>query len=118
MALFDELMVRVEALCGLLLEDELPLEPEEDDEPDEEPPPPPNTLAAADMLPRDDPRLPLKLPRLPRSCGAMIAAKRSAVITPATRRVRCRSPAAMAVVRTAVPVGPPPSFGDTRSRFR
>ena len=76
LALFDDVTVIVVALCELELDDPLL----EDDEPDEEPPPPPppNTLAAADMEPRDDPRLPLILLRLPRNCGAMTAAKRSA----------------------------------------
>jgi hypothetical protein len=116
LALFEDVMVMVDAL-GELEPDDEPLD--DDDEPDEEPPPPPNTLAAADMAPRDEPRLPLKLPRLPRNCGAITAAKRSAVITPDTRKVRCTSPAAIIAVRTVVPVGPPPpSFGAKRSRFR
>src|SRR5262249_29510430 len=85
--------VIVEALCEPE-PDEEPL-PDEEDEPDDEPPPPPpppNTLAEADMEPRVVPRLPLMLPRLPRSCGAMIAENRSAVITPVTRSVRWPSP--------------------------
>jgi len=110
-ALFEELTVIVEALWELESAEPLPDEPEEE--------PPPNTLDAADMEPRVDPRLPLMLPRLPRNCGAMIAEKRSAVITPVTRSVRCRSPAAITAVRTTVPPGPPPpSFGARRSRFR
>ena len=119
MALLDEVTVIVEALCEPE-PDEEPL-PDEEDEPDDEPPPPPpppNTLAEADMEPRVVPRLPLMLPRLPRSCGAMIAENRSAVITPVTRSVRCTSPAAITAVRTTVPPGPPPSFGARRSRFR
>jgi len=107
----------VAALCELEPEDDPP--PDDDGEFDEEPPPPPppppNT---PDIEPREDPRLPLKLPRLPRNCGAMTAAKRSAVIVPVTRNVRFRSPAAIAAVRTVVPGEPPPSFGATRSRFR
>ena len=116
LALFEDVTVIVEALDELEPEDEPPLD--DDEELGAGVLAPPNTLAAADIALRDEPRLPLKLPRLPRNCGAMTAAKRSAVITPATRMVRCRSPAAIAVVRTAVPVGPPPSFGDKRSRFR
>jgi len=77
-----------------------------------------NILAEADIAPREDPLLPLKLLRLPRSWGAITAANRSALIEPVTRRVRCRSPTATAAVRTAVAVGPPPSLGDKRSRFR
>jgi hypothetical protein len=117
LALFDDVMVMVGAVCELEPEDE-PL-PDDGDGPDEElapPPPPPKTVP--DMEPRDEPRLPLKLPRLPRNCGAIIAANRSAVIVPVTRNVRWSSPAAIAAVRTVVPVGPPPSFGVIRSRFR
>jgi hypothetical protein len=110
----DEVTVIVEALCELEL-DELPL----DEELEVGPPDPPNTLAAADIAPRDDPRLPLTLLRLPRNWGAITAAKRSAAMTPLTRSVRCKSPTPIAAVRTMAPPGPPPPcFGDRRSRFR
>ncbi|HTM50223.1 MAG TPA: hypothetical protein VL285_16135 [Bryobacteraceae bacterium] len=114
LALLDEVMVTV---VGLELE---PVDELEDEGPEEEdpPPPPPKTLAADDIEPREEPRLPLKLLRLPRNWGAITAANRSAVTTPLTLRVRFRSPAPTTAVRTAIPVGPPPSFGDRRSRLR
>jgi hypothetical protein len=88
LALLEEVMVTaVVPGAELELEDELDEEePEEEDPPP--PPPPPNTLDDADIEPREEPRLPLKLLRLPRSCGAITAANRSAVTTPLTLRVR------------------------------
>jgi hypothetical protein len=54
LALLDDVIVIVEALCEVE-PDELP----PDEEPEEGPLELPNTLAAADWAPRDEPRLPL-----------------------------------------------------------
>ena len=112
LAVLDDVTVIAEALVEVELDellDELGVGPLD----------PPNTLAAADWAPRDDPRLPLTLLRLPRNWGAITAAKRSAAMTPLTRNVRCKSPTPIAAVRTmAPPDPPPPCFGDRRSRFR
>jgi len=91
----------------------LPLEAELEllllEEPPEDPPPPdedpPELGALTDMLGELPPPRPRPL-RLPRICGASMAAKRSAWITPDTRMVRCRSPTTTGAVRTAT--GPPP----------
>jgi hypothetical protein len=47
-----------------------------------------------------------------------MAANRSALTEPVTRKVRCISPTAIVAIRIAPPEEPPPCFGDTRSRFR
>jgi hypothetical protein len=75
------------------------------------------TLEAFELEFREEPRLPLMLPRLPWSCGASNAAKRSAWIDPFSRTVRFSSPDAITAVRKVAAVGPPPFSGGTRSRF-
>ena len=81
---------------------------EEDEEEDE----------AEELAPLEETRLPVMLPRLPSSRGAVMAANRSAPIDPPTRMVWCRSPTATTAVRIAAPDGPPPSFGAILSPFR
>ena len=68
------------------------------------------TLEAFELEFREEPRLPLMLPRLPRNCGARSAAKRSAWIEPFSRTVRFSSPDATTAVRKAAAVGPPLPF--------
>jgi hypothetical protein len=77
------------------------------------------TLEAFELEFREETRLPLELLRLPCSCGASSAAKRSAWIEPVRRTVRLSSPDAITAVRKAATDGPPPPFsGGRRSRFK
>ena len=76
------------------------------------------TLEAFEPEFREEPRLPLMLPRLPWSCGASSAAKRSAWIEPLSRSVRFSSPDAITAVRKVAAVGPPLFSGRRRSRFK
>jgi hypothetical protein len=79
-------------------EEEEEEEPEDEPEPpDPEPPPPPPPL----LPPRPRPL------RLPRSRGAIMAAKRSAETVPLSRIVRCRSATTIGAVGTAAAVGVP-----------
>ncbi len=67
------------------------------------------TVAAAVVL--DESRLPRpNPPRLPRSCGLMMAAKFSAAVTPVTRTVDRRTPEATAAVRIAEDPPPVPDW--------
>jgi hypothetical protein len=78
-----------------------------------------DTLEAFEPELLDPTRLPLELLRLPCSCGAMRAAKRSAWIVPPSRTVRFNSPAATTAIRNPAADGPPPPLsGGKRSRFR
>lgn len=74
-----------------------PLEDDEDPPPAEE-----GTEVLGELLPPPPPP-----PRLPRSCGAIKAANRSADTVPEIRTVRSRSPAVTATVLTASAAGRP-----------
>jgi hypothetical protein len=77
------------------------------------------TLEAFELEFREETRFPLILPRLPRNCGAIRAAKRSAWIVPLSRTVRFNSPVVITAVRkTATEVPPPPFSVGTRWRFK
>jgi hypothetical protein len=68
------------------------------------------TLEAFEVEFREETRFPLMLLRLPRNCGAISAAKRSAWMAPLSRTVRLSSPVAITAVRKAVAEGPLPPF--------
>jgi len=95
---------------------ELDEEPEDDEDPDPDEPP-------RDPPPDDPPppRWPGFIPpplRLPRNCGAISAANRSALMVPLRRTVRCKSPITIEVVVSPVTEPPPSFFEESRSRLK
>jgi hypothetical protein len=107
-----------------VLEEAVDAEEEEEDElldwppppppPPRPPPPPPpeGVVTVTTIIPPPPPMDTVAPPpppgREPRSCGAMIEANFSAVVTPVSRKVRWTLPMATTVVRTlARPPGPP-----------
>ena len=82
-----------------------PQQPPRDPPPDDPPPP----------------RWPGFIPpplRLPRNCGAISAANRSALMVPLRRTVRCKSPITIEVVVSPVTEPPPSFFEESRSRLK